>query len=180
MSKFTDLVHDPKCKPKFEALLRGAAKRGDAELVAERLSWGIDPNCESKSGRTPLHCNVTGTTPSSGVVRALLKVGADPHRLDSKGLSPLDYANRKLARLNLRTRKGPLKSPSLDENDQLILDKVEQQMFDKVRREHPDFAKEFISDYIKERIKVAKRVFNDPEEVEKIIDLLEAAMKKRR
>jgi hypothetical protein len=180
MSDFTDLVRDPKCKPKFEALLRLAAGRGDAEQVAERLSWGIDPNCQSKAGRTPLHCNVTSSVPSSGVVRALLKAGADPHHIDLKGLTALEYANRKLARLNLRPRKPPRKSPSLDENDQLILSKYEQKMFARVRREHPDWAKEFITDYIKERIKAAKRVFNDPVEVEKVIDLLEAAMKKRR
>ena len=53
-------------------------------------------------------------------------------------------------------------------------------MFARVRKEHPDWAKEFITDYIKERIKVAKRVFNDPVEVEKSIDLLEAALKKRK
>src|SRR5688572_5251077 len=111
MSDFRDLVHDPKCKPKFEALLRLAAQRGDVELVAERVSWGIDPNCESQAGRTPLTCNVTSSSPSSGVVKALLKAGADPHHLDHKGLTALDYANRKLARLNLRPRRPQRKSP---------------------------------------------------------------------
>ena|SRR5436190_3179941 len=177
MSDFRDLVHDPKCKPRFEALLRLAAGRGDAEQVAERLSWGIDPNCETKTGRTPLICNVTSSMPSSGVVKALLKAGANPNHIDHKGLTALDYANRKLARMNLRPRRPPRKSPSLDENDQLILAPFEQEMLDEVRREHPDWAKEFVTGYIKERIKAAKRVFNDPEEVERVIDLLEAAMK---
>ena len=177
MSDFRDLVHDPKCKPRFEALLRLAAGRGDAEQVAERLSWGIDPNCETKTGRTPLICNVTSSMPSSGVVKALLKAGANPNHIDHKGLTALDYANRKLARMNLRPRRPPRKSPSLDENAQLILAPFEQEMLDEVRREHPDWAKEFVTGYIKERIKAAKRVFNDPEEVERVIDLLEAAMK---
>jgi hypothetical protein len=180
MSDFTDLVHDPKCKPKFEALLRLAAGRGDAEQVAERLSWGIDPNCQSKTGRTPLICNVTSSVPSSGVVTALLTAGADPHHMDHKGLTALDYANRKLARINLRPRRPPRKSPSLDENDQLILAPFEQEMLDEVRRDHPDWAKEFVTSYIKERIKAAKRVFNDPAEVERVIDLLETAMKRRK
>jgi ankyrin repeat protein len=180
MSNFLDLIHDPKCKPKFEALLRLAAGRGDVEQVVERLSWGIDPNCETEKGRSPLLCNVVSSNPSSGVVKALLKAGADPHHMDHKGLTALDYANRKLYKLNLKPRKPPRKSPSLDENGQLIVAKFEQQMFAKVRKEHPDWAKEFITDYIKERIKVAKRVFNDPNEVEKIVDLLEAAMKKER
>jgi len=180
MSDFLHLVHDPKCKPKFEALLRLAAQRGDVELVTERLSWGIDPNCQSPAGRTPLLCNVTSSSPSSGVVKALLKSGADPHHMDHKGLTALDYANRKLARLNLRPRRPPRKSPSLDENGQLILAPFEQEMLDRVRREHKDWAKEFVTDYIKERLKAARRVFNDPEEVERIIDLLEAAMKRKK
>jgi hypothetical protein len=98
--------------------------------------------------------------------------------MDHKGLTALDYANRKLARINLRPRRPPRKSPSLDENDQLILAPFEQEMLDEVRREHPDWAKEFVTSYIKERIKAAKRVFNDPAEVERVIDLLETAMKR--
>ncbi len=180
MSGFLDLIHDPKCKPKFEALLRLAASRGDVDLVIERLSWGIDPNCQTKGGRTPLIVNAMCASPASGVIKALLKAGADPTHIDHKGLAALDYFNRKLARIDLRPRKPPPKSPSLDENDQLILSKHEQKMFTRVRKEHPDWAKEFITDYIKERIKAAKRVFNDPVEVEMSIDLLEAALKKRR
>jgi hypothetical protein len=178
MSNFLKLVHDPKHQPRFEKLLRLAAQRGNIEQVGERLSWGIDPNCQTEKGRTPLLCNVMSGNPSSGVVKALLKAGADPHHMDYNGLTALDYANRKLATLNLKPRKPPRKSPSLDENGQLILAKFEQKMFDEVRRENPDWAKEFITGYIKERIKAAKRVFNDPIEVEKIVDLLEAAMKK--
>lgn len=180
MSGFLDLIHDPKCKPKFEALLRLAASRGDVDLVIERLSWGIDPNCQTKGGRTPLIVNAMSASPASGVIKALLKAGADPAHMDYKGLTALDYFNRKLAILNLRPRKPPRKSPSLDENDQLILSKHEQKMFARVRKEHPDWAKEFITDYIKERLRAAKRVFNDPVQIEKSIDVLEAALKKKR
>jgi hypothetical protein len=179
MSDFRDLVHDPKCKPKFEALLRLAAGRGDAEQVIERLSWGIDPNCVSQAGRTPLICNVTSFNPSAAVVKALLKGGADPSHMDNKGLTALDYARRKLVRINSRPRKPPRKSPSLDENGQLILSKEEQRMFAETRKKHPDIAKEFITDYMKERLKAARRVFNDPAEVEKSVELLEAAERKR-
>src|SRR2546423_10661819 len=166
MSDFRDLVHHPKHKRRFEHLLRLAAERGDVEQIVERLSWGIDPNCESKSGLTPLICNVKGYCPSSGVLKALLAAGADPHHIDHKGLAALDYATRKLARINLRPRRPPRKSRSLDENDQLILAPYEQEMLDEVRREHPDYAKEFVNSYIKERIKAAKRVFNNPDEIE--------------
>src|SRR5262245_38921693 len=127
---FRDMVRDPKCKPKFEALLRLAAGRGDAEQVAERLSWGIDPDCQSKKGRTPLIVNVTSSCPSADVVKALLKAGADSTHLDHRGLSALDYARRKLARLELRPPKPPRKSPSLDENGQLILADFELEMFE--------------------------------------------------
>jgi ankyrin repeat protein len=177
MSDFRDLIHDPKCRPRFEALLRLAAQRGDEEQVVERLSWGIDPNCETKTGRTPLICNVVSSCPSSRVVQALLAAGADPDHLDHKGLTALDYANRKLARINLRPRRPPHKSPSLDENDQLILAPSEQQMLDEVRRDDPKIAKQFVTSYLKERLKAAKRVFNDPAEVERIVDLLTAAKK---
>ena len=178
MSDFRDLVHHPKHKRRFESLLRLAAERGDAGQVIERLSWGIDPNCVTKMGRTPLICNVKGYCPSAGVVKAFLKGGADPNHLDQKGLTALNYANRKLARINLRPRKPQRKSRSLDENDQLILAPFEQEMLDEVRREHPDYAKEFVTGYIKERIKAAKRVFNDPAEVERIVELLEASTQK--
>lgn len=180
MDDFLKLVHDPKHRAKFEELLRLAASRGDAEQVAERLSWGIDPNCTSKTGRTPLIVNTAGSSPSSGVVQSLLKAGADLTHLDHKGLTALDYARRKLARLNLKPRKPPRKSKSLDENGQIILDKFEQKMLDEVRRKSPKIAKEFVQDYIRERIKVAKHVFNDPVEVEKIVELLEQAERKRR
>lgn len=177
---FRDMVRDPKCKTKFEALLRLAAGRGDAEQVTERLSWGIDPDCESKKGRTPLIVNVTSSVPSSGVVKALLKAGADSTHLDHRGLSALDYARRKLARLQSRPRKPPRKSPSLDENGQLILADYELEMFEETRREHPRIARDFINSYMKERLKAARRVFNDPDEVEKIVDLLETAERKRK
>lgn len=173
---FRDMVRDPKCRPKFEALLRLAAGKGDVEQVAERLSWGIDPNCKSKAGRTPLICNVTNCVPSAAVVKSLLRAGADAGHMDHKGLTALDYARRKLARLNLRPRKSPRKSPSLDENDQLILSEREQKHLDRMRREFPGgTGRELVRDYLKERLKAARRVFNDPAQVEIIVELLEAA-----
>jgi hypothetical protein len=168
-------VHDPKVKRTFEKLLRLAASRGDADLVEERLGWGIDPNAATPKGRTALIANVAGFCPSAATVRALLKAGADPSLTDHHGLTALDYARRKLAKIMSRPRKPPRKSPSLDENDQLILSRGERKHLDEVRREHPDMAREFIAVYWKERLRAAKRKFNDPDEVEKIVELLEAA-----
>src|SRR5437870_4474286 len=135
MSDFRDMARDPKHRRNFEKLLYLAAKRGDADLVAERLSWGIDPNCASARGTTPLIANIRSSSPSVATVQALLAAGADASLIDQAGLSALDYARRKLARLQSRPRRPPRKSPSLDENNQLRLCPEEQAEFDELRRE---------------------------------------------
>jgi hypothetical protein len=170
MSDLGDMAKDPKHRRTFEKLLLLAARRGDAEQVAERLSWGIDPNCTTPKGRTPLIVNVRGHSPSSAAVQALLKAGADPSLIDHAGLTALDYARRKLARLQAKPRKHR-KSPNLDENNQLRLPAGEQKELDKMRREGCD--PEFLKMYWQERLKAARRVFNDPAEVERIVELLE-------
>src|SRR6185436_11618862 len=96
MSDFRDMARDPKHRRRFEKLLLLACQRGDADLVAERLSWGIDPNCTFAKGRTPLIANVRSSCPSAATVQALLKAGADASVLDEAGLTALDYARRKL------------------------------------------------------------------------------------
>src|SRR5687768_6437969 len=121
MSDFREMARDSKFRRQFEKLLYLAAKRGDADLVAERLSWGVDPNCRSAAGRTPLIVNVRGHSPSVGTVQALLRSGGDPAITDHAGLSALDYARRKLMRIQARPPRKPRKSPSLDENNQLKL-----------------------------------------------------------
>src|SRR5205823_13414288 len=114
MSDFREMARDPEHRRGFEKLLWLAAKRGDADLVAERLSWGIDPNCRSAKGTTPLVANVRGFCPSAETVRALLKSGADPALTDAAGLTALDYARRKLAKMQTRPRRKPRTSPSPD------------------------------------------------------------------
>jgi hypothetical protein len=166
------MARDPKHKRGFEKLLYLAAKRGDADLVAERLSWGIDPNCTFGKGTTPLIANVRGYSPSAGTVHALLKAGADPAWTDEAGLTGLDYARRKLAKLQAKPRKRR-KSPSLDENNQLRLSPEEQAEMDEMRKEVND--PDYMRMWWKERLRAARRVFNDPVEVEQIVTLLEAA-----
>ncbi len=46
MTDFREMARDPRDKRRFEKLLYLAAQRGDADIVAERLEWGIDPNCQ--------------------------------------------------------------------------------------------------------------------------------------
>lgn len=168
------MARDPEHRRAFEKLLWLAAKRGDADLVAERLSWGVDPNCRSaRRQRTPLIANVVGFCPSAETVRALLAAGADPGLTDEAGLTALDYARRKLARIQARPRRKPRKSPSLDENGQLRLGPGEQAELDEMRREVAD--PEFIRVWWQERLRAARRVFNDPDQVERVVSLLEAA-----
>src|SRR3954467_6171743 len=76
MADFRSMARDPEHRRDFEKLLYLAAERGDADLVAERLSWGVDPNCAFAKGRTPLIANVRGSCPSAATVRALLGHGA--------------------------------------------------------------------------------------------------------
>jgi hypothetical protein len=167
------MARDPEHRRAFEKLLYLAARRGDADLVEERLSWGIDPNCTFRRGTTPLIGNVRDSCPNAATVRALLKHGADPTSTDEAGLTALDYARRKLARLLSRPRKPHRKSPSLDENGQLQLSPEEQDELDRMRAEIAD--PEFIRIWWQERLRAARRVFNDPEQVEQIVAVLEEA-----
>ena len=92
MDDFRSMARDPEHRRRFEKLLHLAAQRGDADLVAERLSWGIDPNCIFSGGRTPLIANVRGSCPSAATIRALLDRGANPSLTDKSGLTALHYA----------------------------------------------------------------------------------------
>ena len=175
MSDFRSMATDPRFRRKFEKLLYLAAKRGDGDQVAERLTWGIDPNCASARGTTPLIANIRGFCPNVATVRALLKHGADVGLMDHSGLTALDYARRKLARMQLRGMPRPRKSPSLDENNQLQLSVEEQAELDRWRSEHPDLDREFLRLYLQERKRAALKQFNDPEQVEQIVAILEAA-----
>ncbi len=164
MTDFRTLAQDPEHRRRFEKLLYLAAKRGEADLVAERLSWGIDPNCAFAKGRTPLMANALGSSPSAATVRALLERGADPNLTDECGLTALDYARRKLIRLQARPARRQAKSPSLDENDQLRISPAEQQELDKMRGELTGADREdFLRMWWQERIRAAQACVQRPE-----------------
>lgn len=173
MDDLGDMARDPKHRRRFEKLLYLACKRGDADLVVERLGWGVDPNCTFGRGTSPLMANIRASSPSAATVKALLKAGADPMQLDEAGLCALDYARRKLAKLESKPREAAV-SPSLDENGQLQLSDDEQAEVDAMRKEVGN-DREFMRMWWQERLRAARRVFNDPAEVRKIVELLEAA-----
>lgn len=93
--------------------------------------------------------------------------------MDEAGLTALDYARRKLAKLQAKPRKRR-KSPSLDENDQLRLSPEEQAELDDIRKKTGGDA-DYLRMWWQERLRAARRVFNDPEQVEKIVEMLEGA-----
>ncbi|RJP41935.1 MAG: ankyrin repeat domain-containing protein [Phycisphaerales bacterium] len=173
VSDFRDLARDPNHRRRFEKMLYLAAQRGDADLVAERLSWGIDPNCASLRGRTPLIANVRGPCPSVRVVRELLAAGADLTQPDETGACALDYARRKLARLQGRPDRAARTAPSLDENAQLQLGPEEQAELDRLRRECGGQDRDYLHTWWHERLRAARRLFNDRGQVERIVELLE-------
>jgi hypothetical protein len=125
--------------------------------------------------RTPLIANVRNACPSAAIVRALLRHGADPAWTDDSGLTALDYARRKLLRLATRPRRPPRKSPSLDENNQLLLNDADQSDLDALREACGDQGGDMARVYWQERLRAARRVFNDLEQMEEIIDLFDAA-----
>ncbi len=47
-----------------------------------------------------------------------------------------------------------------------------------VSRDEPPFSNPNSTSYIQERIKAAKRFFNDPAEIERIVEMLEQAIKR--
>jgi hypothetical protein len=175
MEDFRQMARDPKHRRSFEKLLYLAAQRGDADLVAERLSWGIDPNCAFSKSRTPLIANVRGSCPSAGTIRALLDHGADPGLPDESGLTALDYARRKLARLQAKPSRPRRKSPALDENNQLRLSPGEQVELDRMRRRYGRGRPDLVRIWWQERLRAARRVFNDPDQLASIVEMLEAA-----
>ncbi len=104
LDDFREMAQDPKQRCRFERLLYLTAQRGDADLVAERLCWGIDPNCRFSKGRTPQIANVGGSCPSVATVRALLKHGAIDRR---------DGRSQVTALLFSRDLPGP-RAPTVD------------------------------------------------------------------
>jgi hypothetical protein len=73
------------------AALRLAACLGHESIVAQLLDWGVDPNCMSPGGRTPLMFAI-GAEHSAEIARRLMAAGADVKVVDRDGKNVLQEA----------------------------------------------------------------------------------------
>ncbi|QJW96943.1 hypothetical protein [Frigoriglobus tundricola] len=85
MDDFRNMARDPAHRRAFEKMLYLAAQRGDADLVAEWLSRGVDPDCRSAKGRTPLMANVRGSCPAPRRSAPFWQAGPTRPRRTSRG-----------------------------------------------------------------------------------------------
>ena len=90
---------DPKKPSILDSAVMGAVRTNDTRVLELALSWGIDPNKQSR-GRsgTPLHEAVFWK--KDQVVDELLRNGVDPCIADASGQTPLDMA------INLKRSKS--------------------------------------------------------------------------
>jgi len=145
---------------------------GDIDRVREILESGVDPNIRDKRGRPAIVRAVRALIPESGVVDVLLEAGADATAMDEQGLSALDYARRRLARLG----DGPdpvTRSQSLDADGNLVLSDEEQEFMEQIKKEHGDRAEEYVDICVQERRKAAVRQFRPRRELRIIVQRLE-------
>jgi ankyrin repeat protein len=71
------------------ATLHGPAQRGEASVVAERVSEGADIEARDGGGNTPLH--LAARYARESVVEVLLAAGADARARNDQGATPLHY-----------------------------------------------------------------------------------------
>jgi hypothetical protein len=99
----------------------------------------------------------------------LLKHGADANVRDKDGLTALDHARRRLVKYEGRPRKPARRSPSLTPGGELRLRPLEWRAIERMEKKNPEFAEM----YLRERRKVAERVFDDRGNLETIVEILE-------
>ena len=142
--------------------------KADAQQVEEVLSWGANPNWCTKGGMPAIIRLVRNHTVMSDVVKVLINHGADPNVRDKDGLTALDHARRRLVKYQGKPRKPPRRSPSLTPGGELRLQPYEWRAIEQMEKKSPHFAEM----YLRERRKVAERVFDDRGNLERIVEML--------
>jgi len=161
-------------KPLLRKLLLIRIAKGDGPEVAEAIGWGADPNSRTGRGVPAIVRATRGSLITAAVVKALLEAGADPTATDPAGLTALDHVHRRLLKYEGKPRKPPRRSPSLTPGGEVKIQPEEWAELDRVEREHPEFAEEFIDNYLAARRKAAERVFDTRGELERMLALLTA------
>lgn len=156
------------------ARMSNAIGMGDAELVAQILAIGGDPNAKDRRGNSALVRAVRAMIVESSVVQTLRGAGADAAVPDADGLTPLDHARRRLLKFEGKPRKPARRSPSLTDQGDVRLAPFENKMLDSLHRDHPDIADDYEAMYLEQRRKAAERVFDTRGNLERIVGLLEA------
>lgn len=72
--------------------LHFASRDEDAELVRQLVEAGAELDPVDAFGNTPLWRAIFEAAEDTGAIELLLEHGADPHRANEKGISPLDLA----------------------------------------------------------------------------------------
>lgn len=83
-----------------------AVKKNDAETIRRLISrYGADVNVKDRQNLTPLHWAFKYNNNDShlGVIKVLLKKGADRAAKDAKGMTPINYFDWKLESDNVKT-----------------------------------------------------------------------------
>ncbi len=169
MSHWTD-DFSPRMKQTFTAPKRVFRLIGlcCVERLTDVFDAGADPNCRNTKGRPALHQAVRGLTIGHPVVTLLLARGADPNGVDSFGLTALDHATRRLLKWAGKPYKKPRRSPSLTAGGELNLEPYEWRHIDEMEAKFPGYA----DDYLRDRRRVAERVFDTRGNLQKIVDIL--------
>ncbi|HVU64716.1 MAG TPA: hypothetical protein VHC70_12120 [Phycisphaerales bacterium] len=159
------------CAPKRFFRLLGLC---DIERIADCIEAGADVNCRFKKQRPALVQAVRGLTVEAPVVQLLIDRGADPNILDTLGKTALYHARRRLSKWDGKPYRKPRRSRSLTAGGELNLPAWEWREIEKMEARNPEFAE----DYLKERRKVAERVFDTRGNLEKIVRILEPITKR--
>lgn len=166
-------------------LLMIAVKTGSIGSITIALDCGADVHKRDRGGRTPLMRACRAPNPDPRVVRMLLRAGADASAVDSKRKTALDYA-----RLVCLERSAPPDDPeeaarSLDRAarahempEKELMAEFELKGLAESAQEMSaeDFA-EFRPLYVASRREAASKPYFDTAGIERVIELLENAMR---